>query len=558
MLYRKPFLLILFTLLILFILPSSHVHANDIDIINDPGTTGLWHVMAYDKDSNKSRAYVHMRFYIHGKTSSGDISSQLRETYIDHISAIYFNPSFDKNANSDYKIINAPDGFSDLNIGFKDNQFPKLSYSNITSIRINLYGFVEGNSNFIEIFDQDNNLLYEYNRSSETGKAFFSIYWESDNFDEDDFVVNVDDNYSDIKVREDNFYIVDKIESIHSESNTYKLFINALDIRYSFDVSFPDNIQINDFKLNDGTYNISFSRHKDIDFLYMQPDKTKKPIPIKYGTVEDPADLLVGFISINLTENTYEIIKNLKIRSIINKEGNAEAFAYLMFDIPIEDILNIRFTYQYRLKYFGFAGKWKEVDILYAKDDPGTSHPVWWLYLTPLTAIASTIFDKLELLNNITIKKVNYNQLPTNVTDRYISEFENIDINYLKNSTHYRIFLGQFSSFGSTNYDIKDSDIQEITYIYKGIVYNVPYDLINQDIKDPDKTPVLNELDFKGFFKFEGVNDFGTFLSHLFKYWKETIAFIIFLFVFFIIISFIFKTYSLFKYSFRHKGGYYR
>lgn len=579
MLNRKPFLLILFTLLILFILPSSDVYANDIDIINDPGTTGLWHEI--DNSHDKYRAYVYMRWYYSStpnlmKQNNKDDHTHINPSLIPHSISLGILPRFD-NPNNDFRdnyiterAISAPNGFETLfiqSISAKDGSIKNEYVGNTKDIIISLiasYDIGSPTKNDLIVWNARNNqIIYEHKQND----GNFIIYWVGDNIDppSDHDVIDVKDNYSNLPLLNKQFIKIKKYELLDLNSNSYKLFFENNLKLYSFDISLPKEINIKDFEISKDNLNISYSTFKDKRFLYMQPDKTKNPYPMKYGTVDKPSDLFVGFITIYLEKDNdgnlkYDIIKNLQLYYVINKENMANAYAYLMFDIPIEDIINIHLNFKYRYKYFGIAGSWQYINHVYAKKDTTEGSPLWWMYFSPLTALVGTVFDYAGLLDNQTIKKVSYSTLPDKVITRYINNLE-IDSEILKGSTHYRIALGQFSTFGSTNYDIvadEDKFISEITYKYEGVIYEVPYEIIDQNGDNPDISKDLFEFDFKGFFKFEGVNDFGTFLSHLFKYWKETIAFTIFLFLFFIIISFIFKTYSLFKYSFRHKGGYYR
>ncbi|MFH8093005.1 MAG: hypothetical protein QXM38_03625, partial [Candidatus Aenigmatarchaeota archaeon] len=235
MLNRKPFLLILFTLLVLFLLPSSYVHANDIDFIKDNGDVGLWHTIAYDEESEETRAYVYMRFY-HGPSDF----NWIKTTYFGIDNDVGSNPTHYTNVSiyarwqPDFNIsireISAPNNFNKLTIDFRhhattNNKSFTVSFDDVSSIKV-LFdptrSGIDGQIDDFQIYDQNDNLLYSSTRSS----GDIAIYWSSSEFSEDDFIYEVHDDYTKLPDVDKNFYIIDKYQLLHKESNSYKLFMS--------------------------------------------------------------------------------------------------------------------------------------------------------------------------------------------------------------------------------------------------------------------------------------------------------------------------------------------
>lgn len=555
-------------LIILFLIPllflKINVKAEETGVINDPGTTGLWHEL--EKEENDYYAYVWMRWYY--SATPNLTQTNFKDNHIPHSIFLSSWVRFDYANPNDVpgyvymteRTLSAPNGFNTFYIKTIDNsgKFHNVYVGNTRKIKIVLicdktldYGF-----DMIVYNAESNQELFKH----EVNDFQFIMYWHAKNVEVPINVIDVKDNYDQLPLLNKQFIKISKYELLDANSNSYKLYFeNNLKI-YAFDISFPSFVNIKDYEISKDDINISYSTFKEKKFLYLQPDKTKKPYAIRYGTVEKPADLFVGFITIYLDKDnpTYDIVKKLDAKIIVNKEKMASAYAYLTFDIPVEDVLNIHFKFKYRYKFFGFAGKWNEVYRVYAKEDKSEVNPLWWMYFYSIYGLVGAIFDAADVLNKDTIVPISYSNIPQTVKDRYINILK-ADVNKLTNGSHYKVHLGQFDAFGSTNYDISEIEMVEITYKYQGIIYNVPYDLIDQDVDNPGITPVFNEFNFTEFFKFAGVKDFGSFLSHLVKFWKESIIiiviFIVFLYITLIIIKMISSIISPLKYKYRR---YYR
>lgn len=343
---------------------------------------------------------------------------------------------------------------------------------------------------------------------------------------------DVKSDYNQLPNIDNKFIIIDKMELIDLTSRSYKMFFKYGVYTYAFDLSFPSDIDLSKIYNNNGDLNISYSSNLQDKFLYIQPEPNLEPYPIIEGTLENPGDLLVGFITIYLSKKDengnlkYDVIKKLQFECLVEKSYGGLANMYMFFDIPIEKIINISVKFDYRYRYFGFKDVWKTTYNIYAWDDVVEINFPWWTYLSPISAACAKVIDWTNVLNvKDTIKKQSINDLSDNVITRYQNDF-NGDITKLDDLTIYKVYLGQFTTFGATNFDIRDDyTINELTYLYEGIIYKVPYDKMEQKNKgtpgNEDEGSIWN---FPGFFGFAGVKGLDDFFLHLVIFWKESIV----------------------------------
>lgn len=354
---------------------------------------------------------------------------------------------------------------------------------------------------------------------------------------------DVKSNYSLLPDKEElrnDFIRIDSLEPIYEATRSYKLFFKHNSLTYAFDVSFPTEVDLTKIWNVDNKLNMSFSVDPETNdrLLYIQPDPIKNPYPVKNGTIEDPADLMVGFTTINLTQNNYYIIKKMQLPTIVAYEEKNNAYMYAFFNWKIDDLINIRVKYTYRYRYFGFPGEWQTVENLYAWKETSSVNVPWWLSMNaPIFGLITNAFNVYDVQ---TIKPINYYDLTSYVKDRYINNIKGNESD-LKTLSIYKVHLGQFNKLLTTGYEISEHKVMEITYLYKDIVYQVPYDLIDQIPDNPDPKSTIGELDFAAFLKFTGVKDIPTFLGHVVKYWQETLLTILILIIKIIVIVVIIK-----------------
>lgn len=513
-------------------------------IINDPGTTGLWHEI--DTTNDEYRAYIYMRWYYNGDTSLTaqtlkDDHSNSNPNMIPHSNILSFQSHFDDiQIKSDDIItkrsIRAPRNYDMFHISHVDNgNLIPVYTGNVTDITVSL--ICKGDElgqvwDMIIHDDKKNEDIYHHERFGYN----FVMYWtgtniQPPNYDSDD-VIDCGNDYAALPMLNKRFILIDKFKLLQLSSNTYKLYINNNMTLYSFDITLPNSINPSDYIKSDGKLNISYSTFKEKKFLYLQPDLSKNPYPIISGTIDNPSELLVGFITINLHEKDdngnlkYEEVKKLTFDSLVEKSIGDLAYMYMFFDIPIEKILNIYVKFDYRYRYFGIKGDWNTAYNMYAWDDTHEVNFPWWVYLNVFTASFYKVIDWTNILN---IKETIKVQTRSDLSDKVITRFENElngDVTKLNDLKIFKVYLGQFTTFGSTNFDIRDDyGIIEMTYQYDGIVYQVPFDKLDQN----NKGTVGNDDDeslwnFGDFLKFTGVKGLADFFMHIVKFWKETIV----------------------------------
>ena len=228
------------------------------------------------------------------------------------------------------------------------------------------------------------------------------------------------------------FVSIKKIKLVNENLKIYKLIFDYNYQPYGFDIIFPEEVDMNKIYDVNGDINMSYACFDNSDrYLYIQPDPKLKPYPYQDGTLENPSDLMVGFISINLMEKTYEVIKPLQMHAIVNREKNRNAYAYMFFNIPIEKVYSMEIEYYYKYNYLFSSGDWHKVSNLYLHDKTAIVSPPHWLTYTCMVAFwpSAILINNIDLYNIAQIKKINKSNIPDDVITRYGNEFSGeIDI----------------------------------------------------------------------------------------------------------------------------------
>lgn len=518
---KKYLILVMFLVLGLGLSGSNPLYANS-GLVTEPITSGLWHEVEFDEETNTNKAYIHLKFYVDGNLITTDAST--------HKTRFNKDSSFDKGKKSSTRVINIPSGYNDFKIDiFMSGIYADTKvFDNISRVRIELYDDFLNNSKFRIYDDITNNVLYTTNSNFNDTVI---LYWESDYIDspsyEDDTYLYVKNNYDLLPDLKNKFIRIDKLDLIDNASKTYKMYFSHSNEAYAFDVSIPSEIDMINIYDNNNKINISISSNdKNEKLLYIQPDKDLPPYPDRNGTLDKPSVLHVGFITLNLTTKKYEVIMPLKMQAIVNKESNRNAFAYMFFNIPIEKIYSMELKYSYRFNYLFKSSDYETVTKVFLHDEKSEVKPPFWLLPTWWYYVA---LDKSNLLNISQIQKIGKSNIPDKVLNQYKNDFQG-DVNNLNNLGLYKVHLGQFKDFRSTSYDVhEDVVLLNILYLYEGVVYDVPYDKIEQDWKTPpqNEPPLSNffKLNFHDFFKFNNVNDIASFFTHLVSFWLESIIF---------------------------------
>lgn len=339
-------------------------------------------------------------------------------------------------------------------------------------------------------------------------------------------------NYDLLPLSDKKFIQINNVEKLGQ--NAYKIVFKKDNIYYGFNFEFDNDFNIDLTKIkNSSGWNMSYSSDGDTRLLYIQPDLNESAIPldIENNNVDNPAKLMVGSIIVNLTAMTFDEVKTLFFDTVIDKKifpGNL-LYMWMFFEDPIEYIYNVKVKFEYRLIYaWMFSGGWNKIENIYAYDDESyTVRTPWWMRITTLGL--SYLVESVGLLD--IDKSIEKADVSTTI-DKY-NEYKK-DLRFDENIngedlTAYRVFLGQFNAFTSTNVHIGKYGVVEMTYLYKGVIYKVYEPDMNQhNVPDPDLDNMF--FNFSGFFRFENVKDISGFFMHLVSFWKESIVVGLFLY----------------------------
>jgi len=308
-------------------------------------------------------------------------------------------------------------------------------------------------------------------------------------------VVDVGSNYSLLPDTDGEYYRIINIQLYDVETNSYHFKFEVYNsasydyVIYQFDVAIPDTINLNDyFNTDNGLINASYvMMDHEYQVIYLQPNLDLEPIPSGDGTEDNPLDVIDGFTTINLSDMTYSTVNKLQISSVINKESGSKAFMYSFMDPRIEDILSMSFTYNYQYIYpFGIQGTLKSTSILYIKGDQYEENPI------------PNQFINLQLVNRLfnlfgysmtsfedSIDKISIDDIPDTVMTIYTDDLDG-SLSRLNTLNLYKIYLGDFSSTLTVDYNIQDVVITDLLYTYQGVVYEAGSEVIEHEIEYPD------------------------------------------------------------------------
>ncbi|MFA5006258.1 MAG: hypothetical protein WC509_02135 [Candidatus Izemoplasmatales bacterium] len=310
-----------------------------------------------------------------------------------------------------------------------------------------------------------------------------------------DTLVDVGTDYAALPDSINDFIRIGTAEIYEVASNSWTLTMIDTDetgegTTYAFDVAIPAGFDISSIRFPDSTQlNISYTTTEEGDrVLYFQPDLSLPPVPsIAAGTVEDPADLLAGFMAMNLTTLEYTTVERLKLNGIVAKEANDNAYLYCFFPLQVEDLLSISTSFRYRVNGILGEGEWTTTNNIYSADEDAEVQPplwLWWLSIQLLMPAIPGLVDLFDWYNVDQLAAIDVADLPSDVLADYVDLLEG-DVADLDDLNLYRIHLGQFREFLSMGYDISNVVITNITYVYQGVVYEAAAEVIDQEILTP-------------------------------------------------------------------------
>lgn len=331
------------------------------------------------------------------------------------------------------------------------------------------------------------------------------------------------------------FVRISEIELYDVASNSYHIRFSKIlpgestRTYYEFDVAIPSEVDMSQVIKDNGSVNMSYTTSEAGDrILYIQPNPDLLPYPNLSPSMGEVDQLMVGFSAVNLTTSECEIIEKLKINSLVNKESQDHAYAYLIFNnFEPDDVLAISMSYYYQYTYLFRTSDWFYHSEIYSHGEFSDGRPSNWLWFIPgfgwgywlgHTILGNHYFDVDEVLLPITI-----NDLTDELMDRYEMEMGGNRF-MLNDLTLYKVHLGQFREGLSTGYNISQLAILNIIYIEEGIELSVPYEYIEFDVSYPD--PVDPIIDLPGV-----IDDLRTFLSIMIAVGSLSVIVLLFVFI---------------------------
>lgn len=355
-------------------------------------------------------------------------------------------------------------------------------------------------SNYIIKYSYDNNdnisLDLKWSGSTDSlllDKIIMYVEYDDSIIDE----IDVISDYSLLPDNVDSYNLITDFEKYDDLTNSYHLSfekyieeINTTKI-YTFDVALPEDVNLTNYVKENGDINVSYTTLESGDrVIYLQSNLELDPFPTTQEQLEINNDL-DGFMLVNLSQQETQQFKLLILDSIINKEGDFNAFMYAFYDITIEEILVMSVNYDYRLNYFGlFSSEWiNKTDTYNLGETEDTI--LWWHYFLPfIDSFGTTIQEKI-----VPITKTD---VPEDVLSIYYDDFNKTESD-IDNLNLYKIHLDQFSGGDytafNTGYDITKFAVIKLIYKYDGIIYQASErQLEEQDNVTPETTVTVTDF----------------------------------------------------------------
>jgi hypothetical protein len=285
------------------------------------------------------------------------------------------------------------------------------------------------------------------------------------------------------------------MDLIDEASNSWTINFIAAGIHYSYDVNIPDAMSSYSevTSMNVTQFYTMVTELTDLDtditerkliFLIRSDINDINPIEVNDLGYTIPNEL-AKYSAINLTDMTYIHTNQVKINGIVNKESNYNAYLYTSIPIQMDDLLSIRLSYNFRFNYLNSVGSWQSADSDYQKDETYDTAPprwLWWLSLP--TTLPYTIADATNFYNIDQIEPTD-----TFTDDIYVKFNDELSVteSQLLQTELFKIHLGQFRDTWSTGYDIDKVVVLELTYSENGLVYEVPYEVIESNVYVPEE-----------------------------------------------------------------------
>lgn len=342
-------------------------------------------------------------------------------------------------------------------------------------------------------YDLPSKFTFSTNFSSSNPDVRYKLHSITLTAESDNSLVMADSNYSlisDAILLNKPIQITEKT-LLENTSNSWRFKAQAGGTSYFFDASIPTNLySIEDIGEMDLLmfYMMAIDVEADgnRELLLLINNNKANPSPIELTPLGNPLiESYENYHALNLSKGTYVLTKRMTINGIVNKESNFNAYLYTNFEVPIDELLSIRLQFKYRYNYLFSTGDWMLANNIYQHDETSEIKPprwIWWFSL-PFHLIPYQLLDSFDVYN---INQIVYsNNIPTEVYTQYQEQL-NLSQSYIDTGTNFKIHLGQFRNSTSLGYDIDNIVVLHLTYKEEGKIYEVPYDLIEQNIFTPE------------------------------------------------------------------------
>lgn len=314
----------------------------------------------------------------------------------------------------------------------------------------------------------------------------------------------------------------------YNSANLFDTYIMLNGQQYNIGmIELPGVVELNKEPLSPGIYyTIGSTRYIYYEFL---DNKSSVPLNEQSLAFMDDPNQVKGFrpfVELNLTTGDYVFTDKLGLYTAYYDGPNGEAYADVVFPMDIDDVLAIEIEYQYRWQYlWNFYTDWKTIRQARVKDevvDVRTAWQSWSSLIFSFGPSGTGLYSEVaSWFAQDTYGITRLSNLDNNYRNQYLKTINDAQTNrgnstltmdqvFMPDSSVYRIFLNTYNDGRYTGYEIHDDiAIIYVTYQYKGEIYHVDYDDIDNvtggGASDPFK-------DFENFMKM-----FNQFMNYIDK-----------------------------------------
>jgi len=313
--------------------------------------------------------------------------------------------------------------------------------------------------------------------------------------------IAANDNYELItdKITEDKPISITEKTLLYMQGNVWRFKAEAAGSIYYFDAAIPqeiyDHSEINIMSNNQFYAMVVKGNDNHKKLVLLIKNNIMDTSPIELNPIGNPKlESFENYHALNLSDGIFIRTAKLIINGIVSKESNYNAYLYANFPMEVEDLLSIRLSYSYRYTYLLSSGTWEKANNIYQKDVENEVQPprwIWWFSL-PFYTVPYQVVDAFNFYNVNQIQEAT--TIPEKVYDDYLQHLK-ISKQSVDSGSNFKIHLGQFRETTSVGYDIDNVVVLYLTYKEEGFIYDVPYELIEENIYVPElETPPLDKV----------------------------------------------------------------